>query len=114
MNVEFHIGGLKADEHLRGQVASDLNALNDLIPIANAHVSLQRQREVTPAYQAVAMLAVPGPDIHAAARDHTWPAAWQKALARLHEQIEERRARQAARRKREPCIHTPVRRPTSE
>jgi len=108
MKVEFHIAGLKADDELRSQLESALQGLNDLIPIANAQISLQRQHEVTPAYQAVAMLAVPGPDIHAAARDHTWPAAWQKVVARLREQIEERRSRQTARKKSQPHIHSPA------
>ena len=87
---------------------ADLEDLNRLIAVASAHVALQRQREVTPPYQAVAMLAVPGPDIHAAARDHTWPAAWRKVVARLREQIEERRSQQTARQKGQPHIHSPA------
>jgi CBS-domain-containing membrane protein len=74
-------------------VAADVEDLNSLIAVASAHVALQRQREVTPPFQAVAMLAVPGPDIHAAARDHTWPAAWRKVVTPLREQMEERRSR---------------------
>jgi len=108
MTIQFQIRGMKDEEGLRRQVGADLEALNCLMAVASAHVALQRQHEVTPAYQAVAMLAVSGPDIHAAARDHTWPAAWQKVVARLREQIEERRSRQTARQKGQPDLHRPT------
>ena len=97
MKIEFHILGLKADDQLRNQLASDLHDLNDLIPIAYADISLARQRDSTPPFQAVVVLGVPGPDIHAAARDHTWPAAWLKVVARLRQQMEDRQSRQQAR-----------------
>ena len=89
-------------------MAADLEDLNRLVALASAHVALECQREVTPPYQAAATLAVPGPDIHAAARDHTWPAAWQKVVTRLREQIEERRSQPTARRKGQPHIHNPA------
>jgi ribosome-associated translation inhibitor RaiA len=108
MQVEFRILGIKADDRLRGQLTADLQALNHLMPIAHAQLSLEHQHEATPAFQAVAMLAVPGPDIHAAARDHTWPAAWRKVVARLREQMEQRRSRQIARQKGQPPIHNPA------
>lgn len=107
MQVEFHILGIKADDQLRDNLESDLRVLEGLIPIAQARVSLERQHETTPPFQAVAMLAVPGPDIHAAARDHTWPAAWQKVVARLRGQMEQRRSRQAARKSGQPQRHHP-------
>lgn len=99
MKIDFHILGLKADDQLRNQLASDLRDLNDLIPIAYADISLARQRDSTPPFQAVVLLGVPGPDIHAAARDHTWLAAWLKVIARLRQQMEDRRSRQQARQK---------------
>jgi ribosome-associated translation inhibitor RaiA len=108
MTIQFHIRGIKNEERLRQQVEADLEGLNGLLPVASAHVELQHEREVTPAYQVVAMLAVSGPDLHAAARDHTWPAAWQKVVARLREQIEQRRSRQTARQKGQPHIHRPT------
>jgi hypothetical protein len=74
-----------------------LQDLNGLIPIACADVSLARQHDTTPPFRAVVLLGVPGPDIHAAARDHTWPAAWLKVVARLRQQMEDRRSRQQAR-----------------
>jgi len=42
-------------------------------------------------------LAVPGPDIHAEARDHTLEAAWLKVTAALRKQIEKRKAHQKPR-----------------
>lgn len=105
MTIHFQIRGMKEDDGLRRQVGADLEALNSLMAVASAHVALQRQDELTPAYQAVAMLAVSGPDIHAAARDHTWPVAWQKVVARLREQLEQRRSQQAAAQKGQPHTH---------
>ena len=99
---------MKDEDGLRRQVEADLETLNRLLAVASAQVGLQHEREVTPAYQAVAMLAVSGPDIHAAARDHTWPAAWQKVVARLREQMEQRRSRQTARQKGQPHLHRPT------
>jgi hypothetical protein len=99
MKVVFHILGFKADAQLRDQLTSELQELNDLIPIEHADIALARQREAMLPYQAVVMLGVPGPDIHAAARDHTWPAAWQKVINRLREQIQQRRRGQRARQK---------------
>lgn len=108
MQIQLQISGLKNDDQLRRQLESDLEALNSLMAVTTAHIALQHQREATPPYQAVVMLGVAGPDLHAAARDHTWPAAWQKVLSRLREQIEERRSRQAAPKKEQPRIPSPA------
>lgn len=108
MTIEFQLREIKDEAALRRQVEADLAALGGMVAVTSAQVGLRYEHEVTPAYQAVAMLAVPGPDIHAAARDHTWRAAWQKALARLREQIEQRRSRQTARQKGQPASRTPA------
>ena len=92
---------------MRRELGTNLEDLNRLIAGASAHVALERQREVMPPYQAAIMLAVPGPDIHAAARDHTWPAAWWTVVTRLRQQIEERQSRQSTRQKGQPRIHSP-------
>lgn len=85
---------MRGDDALRRQLEADLERFNGFIEVTAARVALQQQRETTPAYQAVVILGVPGADIHAAARDHTWAAAWGKVMARLREQIEERQTRQ--------------------
>lgn len=106
MTLQFQIRELKDDDGMRRQLEADLEDLNRLMPVASAHIALERQRDSTPPYQAVVMLAVPGPDIHAAARDHTWLAAWRKVVTRLREQIEERRNQQTARKKSQPRVHS--------
>jgi len=108
MTIQFQIRGMKDDDGLRRQLEADLETLNRLLAVESAQVGLKHEREVTPAFQAVAMLAVSGPDLHAAARDHTWPAAWQKVVARLREQIEQRQSRQTARQKGQPHIRRPA------
>lgn len=96
MKIQFQIRELKDNDRLRRQLVADLEDLNRLMAVASAHVALQRQAGITPPCQAVVMLVVPGPDIHAAARDYTWPAAWRKVVTRLREQMEERRSRPTA------------------
>ena len=60
---------------------------------------LEHQREAAPGFSAHVHLAVPGPDIHAAASDHTLEAVWLKVTRNLTKQIERRNARQQLRRK---------------
>lgn len=62
-----------------------------LAPVAAAHVALERQPDATPPYQAAVRLVMCGSEMHAAARDHTWLAAWRKVMARLREQVDEHR-----------------------
>ncbi len=112
MNIQFQIRELKDNNRLRRQLAADLEDLNRLIAVTAARVALQRQAGITPPCQAVVMLAVPGPHIHAAARDYTWPATWRKVVTRLREQINERRRRQKAPAKRKAahfCTDEPKR-----
>jgi ribosome-associated translation inhibitor RaiA len=113
MTIHFQIRGLQDEDALRRQVEADLKSLNRLLAVASAQVGLQHEREVTPAYQAVALLAVSGPDIQAAARDHTWPAAWQKVVARLREQMQQRQSRPTAPGKNQPRIPKPAGRRTT-
>ena len=108
MEMDFLILGMNPDDDLRNRLASDLLSLTHLIPIAHADVSLERHHTATPPFQAAAMLVVPGPDIHVSARDHTWPAAWQKVLELLREQIEQRQRRQAKRKKGQPSRQRPA------
>jgi ribosome-associated translation inhibitor RaiA len=110
MTIQLQIRGMNDEAGLRRQVESDLGTLNRLLAVASARVGLQHERDVTPACQAVVMLTVSGPDIHAAARDHTWPAVWQKVVARLREQIVQRRSRPTGHPKRPPQLHSPAER----
>jgi hypothetical protein len=106
MNIQFQIRGISDVDGMRRQLEAEVEDLNRLMPVAAAQVALEHQRDVTPAYQAAVRLAVAGPDIHAAARDHTWLAAWRKAVTRVREQIEERRVDRPA--KKQPHSHRPA------
>jgi ribosome-associated translation inhibitor RaiA len=97
MNTQFHILGLNASNDLRRRLLQPLERLQDSIPISAAAVVLEYRRDDAPAFRAHVSLAVPGPDIHAEARDHTLEAAWLKVSTALRKQIEQRKARQDAR-----------------
>lgn len=112
MNIQFQIRGMRDDDGLRRQVEADLRTLDRLLDVGSAQVGLRHEREMTPAFEAVAMLAVSGPDVRAAARDHTWPAAWQKVVARLREQIEQRQNRKTARQRGQASTRRPTGRGT--
>jgi ribosome-associated translation inhibitor RaiA len=108
MTIQFQIRGIKNDEGLRRQVEADLETLHNMLPVASAQVGVHFEHEMTPPYHAVALLAVSGPDLHAAARDHTWTAAWQKVVDRLREQIQQRRSRQTTRHKGQSNLRRPT------
>ena len=99
MKIKFKIRGLNANANLRGWLAKQLQRLDGLIPVSSAEVALERERDSAPAFRAHVHLAVPGPDIHAAARDHTLEAVWLKVAKNLRQQIERRKSRQQLRHK---------------
>ncbi|MBI4325578.1 MAG: HPF/RaiA family ribosome-associated protein [Chloroflexi bacterium] len=84
---------------MRAWLEQQLERLQSLIPVTTAEVVLEQQRDSAPAFRAHVHLAVPGPDIHAAARDHTLEAAWLKVAKDVRQQIERREARQQLRHK---------------
>ena len=97
MNVQFHIRGLNLSASSCESFEQSLGELQDLISITAAAVVLEQRREDAPAYRAYVSLAVPGPDIHAEAIDHTLEAVWHKVCADLAKQIEHRKAKEAGR-----------------
>jgi ribosome-associated translation inhibitor RaiA len=104
MKVQYQLLGLNPRAVGDRPLDQDLEQLDRLIPISAARVVLAHQRDVAPAFSASVELAVPGPDIHAAARDHTLQAALLKVVHRLEQQIEERKTRQQLRlKRREHC-----------
>ena len=96
MKIQFRIRGFNANANLRGWLQKQLERLHSLIPVSNAEVVLERERDSAPAFRAHVHLAVPGPDIHAAARDHTLQAVWLKVTKNLRQQIERRQLRKEA------------------
>lgn len=108
MNIQYHLRGLPPGAAAVRPMDQHLEHLDRLIPISVAQVLLERQRNAAPAFCASVDLAVPGPDIHAAARDHTLEAVMLKVARRLEEQIEARKGRQQLRFKgREQCRPVP-------
>jgi ribosome-associated translation inhibitor RaiA len=104
MNIQYRLRDLDPRVVAERPLDHHLEHLNRLMPISSAQVVLEHQRNAAPAFCASVDLAVPGPDIHAAARDHTLEAAVLKVARRLEEQIEARQNRQQLRLKdREQC-----------
>ena len=107
MKSQFHIRGLNVNAGLRRELEQALEGLQDLILVSAAAVVLEYERHNAPAFRAFVLLAVPGPDIHAEARDHTLEATWLKVTAALRKQIEQRKSQQGARLKRNRPLRAP-------
>src|SRR5215813_8814790 len=97
MKVQFHILGHNVHAGQRQRLEQTLEELQVLISISDAAVVLEHERDSAPAFRVLVLLAVPGPDIHAEARDHTLDAAWLKVITRLRKQIRQRKSRQRPR-----------------
>jgi ribosome-associated translation inhibitor RaiA len=93
MKILLQYCGLNARAFWRGLVEGQLRRLESLAAIASARVTLERQHEATPAFRVLTLLEVPGPDVHAEARDHTLQAALLKVVKDLERQIRSRRSR---------------------
>ncbi len=98
MKILLRYLGVTAPASWRGVVEAQLKRLEGLAAIASAQVTLERQQS-TPAFRVVTCLEVPGPDLHAEARDHTLQAAVLKVVKDLERQIRVRRERRAGHRK---------------
>ena len=97
MNILLRYCGLNARTAWRELVEAQLRRLESLAAIASARVTLERRHEATPAFRVLTLLEVPGPDVHAEARDHTLQAALLKVVKDLERQIRSRRSRRAER-----------------
>jgi ribosome-associated translation inhibitor RaiA len=106
MKIEFHIRGFQASTRLRRWLEQPLNRLRGLVTVTTADVVIERQREIAPAFRAFVHLAVPGPDIHAEAREHTLEAVWLKVIGALRRQVAARNNRRKAQVK--DKRHTPL------
>ena len=104
MTIHYQLRGLNPRAVIDRPLDNHLERLDRLLPINAAQVVLEHQRNAAPAFCASVDLAVPGPDIHAAARDHTLEAVVLKVVRRLEDQIQARKNRQQLRLKdREHC-----------
>ena|SRR5438045_2517572 len=99
MNLILRYCGLNARARWHGLVEAQLHKLQSLVSIASAQVTLEWQRNFKPPFRVQAHLAVPGPDFHAEACDHTLQAALLKVVKNLERQIRGRKSRRADRRK---------------
>jgi len=93
IHLKIKLNGLRHCGGLELLIADFLRALQASLPISTARVVLEQQRDAAPAFRASAYLAVPGPDIHAEARDHTLLAAWRKLAVNLKQQFQHRARR---------------------
>ncbi|NBV86064.1 MAG: hypothetical protein EBS01_07335 [Verrucomicrobia bacterium] len=64
-----------------------LETLTNALRIDEAHVTVERRSEASPAFRLAAHLVTPGPDVSAEAVDHTLGAALQKLVAALRQRI---------------------------
>jgi ribosome-associated translation inhibitor RaiA len=99
MNIEIKIRGINGRHELHDSLAEQVRELKDKISITDAHVLVEHQRDVTPAYWICVRLEVPGRDILACGRDHTPLAAWLKARKELDGVIKRRKARRVRKQK---------------
>lgn len=87
MKFELRTIGVRLSAALAGDLQRRLAALDDLLPITAAGVVLSRNREESLPHCVAVHLHVSGPDLHAAAREHTLAAALLKVERDLREQI---------------------------
>ena len=99
MKIRFHILGLNLNDRLRHWLEQPLERLRRRTSVTAAAVVLEQRQDDAPAFRAFVSLAVPGPDIHAEARDHTLEAVWRKVTTALCKQIELRKTCQQHRHK---------------
>ena len=93
IQLKIKLSGLRHCSGLEVPIANFLRALQASLPISAARVVLEQRRDAAPDFRAYAHLAVPGPDIHAEARDCTLLAAWRKLAANLKKQFQQRAQR---------------------
>jgi len=99
LKINLAYRGLNPRAFWRRAVEMHVQKLQDLAAILSARITLERQREVKPAFRVFATLEVPGPDFHAEATDYTLQAALLKVIANLRRQMQSRKDRLVARRK---------------
>ena len=99
MKLNLRTFQIRQTADLRGDIEKQLARLQELAPITAAHVLLGKYQDRNPPFCAAVHLEVPGPDIHAAASDHTLAAAFQKVREELRQQIMLRHAHRQQQRK---------------
>src|SRR6266536_933207 len=99
LNINLSYRGLNPRAIWRALVEAHLKKLHELASIVGARITLERRRQIKPAFRVFATVEVPGPDFHAEASDYTLHAALLKVIGNLRRQIESRKSHQMERRK---------------
>jgi ribosome-associated translation inhibitor RaiA len=100
MQIQYQLRGLDQHAVTERLFEQRLKQLDQIILISTALVVLEHQPNASPPFSASVEMAVPGPDIHAAARDHTLEAVVLKVVRRLEDQVGARKSHQELRSKR--------------
>jgi hypothetical protein len=87
MKITFRSLHLRDRGAYREEVEGLLRALAPLTLVYEASVVLEKLRQTQPLFRAEVTLAVPGPDIHAVAYDHSVSAALHKVDQHLRQQV---------------------------
>jgi ribosome-associated translation inhibitor RaiA len=91
LNINLLYRGLDPRTIWRSLVEAHLKKLQHLASIISARITLERQRQLKPAFRVSAVLEVPGPDFHAEASGYTLQAAVGKVIENLRRQMQSRR-----------------------
>jgi ribosome-associated translation inhibitor RaiA len=94
MKTSLQFFGAKPRLVWRNQVEEQIKRLAAFAAISAANVAVEQRHESKPHFCMRVLLAVPGPDIHAEAREHTFQAALLKVIRELLRQIQIRRTNQ--------------------
>lgn len=78
-------------------VRQQLERLREDLRIEEAHITIERRLEGSPAFCVHAQLVTPGPDVFASACDHTLQAALRKMTNQLEAKIAQRHLRRGLR-----------------
>jgi ribosomal subunit interface protein len=97
MRTTLRYLSLNAQATWHRQVEEQLKHLHSLTAITAADVVLEHQRAAKPAFRVQVRLEVPGPALHAEARDNTLEAALLKATQDLEHQVQARQLRRQER-----------------
>jgi ribosomal subunit interface protein len=94
MKLNLRFLGSQPNSAWRDQMEKQFNQLSSMASISTANVALEQRQERKPRFRVQALLAIPGPDIHAEAREHTFQAALRKVIEECRRQIQTRKSKQ--------------------
>src|SRR5512146_3164635 len=85
----YHLN-IRSTHEVDSLLEEGILSLEPRLQIDEAHVRLERQWELSPAYRVAIHIVTPVPDLQAEGRDHTIRAAIGKALADLEDRLQHR------------------------